>query len=344
MASEHDNEPESKKHSRIFISHATANTPLAKAWCELMSKISAGAEWPWYSSDPHAKKGVLVGEDWRQKILNALDAAEVVIVILTPESNERTWPSWETGVATGGKKRVVPVYLFMEKDRVHDVFLRLQASDGLDQNNVLGLCDEILFPDWEVPPQTRESWKTFFDEYTAQVEEHRQESFTRSLFMSSFHNEEIARGLEGIWEARWYTDGEEEGDSEELFEHDALQVWTTATRIRLVGRSTKRGVDEVVKIDPDAAHYPMEGVVSSGGWIALSYWSGGRIPICGTTLLRRADVSWHKLEGTWEGYTSQDFEDPDIRHTRGRVEMRYVAEDWVEWDEMQEAQAADGQD
>ncbi len=322
--------------SRIFISHAVEDQALAEAWQNLLNTMSNGAEQPWYSSDPRAKGGMQPG-DWRMQIHQAIEHAETILVLLTPASNERTWPTWESGVAYGSKKEVIPIYLFTDVEHIHDVFKKFECFNGLDKDVVLGLCETILFKDLDVPEHSRVAWGLFYDGYDETVRHEQKQSFTRALFIDTFHNFHLAKTLEGIWDAAWYRDTDK---GEELFTEDALQLWTTSNRVRLVGRSTKEGVEERVKLDPTLANYPMEGVVSSAGWIALSYWSAANTPICGTTLLRRQGASWTDLVGTWEGFTAKSFKD-EPAFTRGKVTMRKVAETWSDWEDIQEAEKRD---
>jgi hypothetical protein len=93
-------------------------------------------------------------------------------------------------------------------------------------------------------------------------------------------------------------------------------MWAGETRLRVVGYSAKAGIAGV----DSAEFYPMEGVVSSRGYVALSYWSGGAIPICGTCLLKPEGSAGDTLAGHWQGFTSRDLgEEP--RFTHGRVVM-----------------------
>ena len=108
------------------------------------------------------------------------------------------------------------------------------------------------------------------------VEQQAQSSVSRTLFHDHFHMSKTAQHLEGQWFAKW-TEQKPDG-TEDVFEIDSLQIWSTEGRIRMVGLGMK------------GEPYPMEGVISSQGVIALSYWSKGEIPICGILLLE----SWSR--------------------------------------------------
>ena len=159
---------EQPKYSKVFVSHATEDQKLAEAWQQLLHTISNGDEFPWFSSDPRAKGGMQPG-DWREQIHNAIDHARTILILITPASNDRSWPTWETGVAYGAMKKIVPVYLFMEIEHIHDVFRRFEAYDGLNDEVVLGLCEMILFQDRAVPESAREGWRHHYEKYEKTV-------------------------------------------------------------------------------------------------------------------------------------------------------------------------------
>jgi hypothetical protein len=165
-----------------------------------------------------------------------------------------------------------------------------------------------------------------------EVQKEREQSHTRNLFQEHFHNHDSAVAMEGQWFAKWtqlHGDG-----TEDVFEVDELAIWTTEGRLRIVGTSEKQGRDMLSeKGQVSARYYPMEGVVSKLGWVALSYWSGGKIPICGTALLAPVGSTGEVLEGTWQGFTAKDINDKPAL-TNGRVVMarnkKRVVEFWPE--------------
>ena len=72
----------------------------------------------------------------------------------------------------------------------------------------------------------------------------------------------------------------------------------------------------------------MEGVVSSKGHIAVSYWSQGKIPICGTALMEIGPMG-DMLIGTWEGHTLLAGE-TKLQRYRGRVVMAHENESKID--------------
>jgi hypothetical protein len=312
-----------KQKLNVFISHHHEEKRLAKAWQDLIRNLTQGVVQPWYSSDERAEGGIGPGE-WRQEIKEKLQQAKTILVLVTPISNERSWLFFESGFASGQNKEVIPVYYFMKKDMLNGVFRSLTsyAGDEVGGANGIGtLCARLMGAHLGVEPSdsVRLSWRGWFDAHLDEVATEREHSFTRTLFQDHFHDTHTAAQLEGRWFAKWTQ--EHDSQPEEVFETDTLDVWTTGERLRLVGASAKQGLERLSKeAQMTARYYPMEGIVSRKGWVALSYWSAGRIEICGTTLLAPAGVSGELLEGTWQGFTARDIHHP-AAFTKGRVLM-----------------------
>jgi TIR domain len=55
-----------------------------------------------------AEKDIKAGSDWDSDIREALKAARIVIILLTPRSKERPWIMLEAGAAWALEKRIVP--------------------------------------------------------------------------------------------------------------------------------------------------------------------------------------------------------------------------------------------
>ena len=73
-----------------------------------------------------------------------------------------------------------------------------------------------------------------------------------------------------------------------------------------------------------------DGLREEIGKILPSYWSKGKIPICGTVLMTPKGARLSILEGTWEGYTAKSLDD-DLSHFVGRVVMARDRDVVVNW-------------
>lgn len=295
----------------VFISHAHIDQGLAAGLKGLLDTITSRAVGVWYSSESRPESGMQMG-DWRKQIWQRIEDAKTAVIIVTPQSNERPWLIFESGFAVGHKKNVVPVVYWMPPEKVHSVFKDHQAYVGDNPKGVSRLCAQIIQAEsGEAPSKDQiEAWKPMVLKYLKTVERELQESEERNLFHDHFHNHETANRMKGNWVARW-TGIDAEGE-EEIFEDDTLRVWTDELRIRLVGDGAK------------GKPYPMEGVVSSIGQVALSYWSEGDTAICGTVLMKPpGSAIGSKLVGTWQGFTAPSL-DEELTYFRGRVAMARI--------------------
>lgn len=321
---------------KIFISHHHEEKLLARSWQQLVSLLTQGVVVPWYSSDERAAGGVTPGE-WHPQIRKEIEDATVILVLITPVSNEKPWLFFESGLASGQHKTIIPIYYYMRQDALNSVFRNLQCYDGDRLEGIDGiralatrLISEYLGQD---PPEVvKQMWEPFFQEYREAVKTERTNSYSRTLFHDHFHDAHAAAMMEGRWYAKWTELLKDGGES--VFEVDSLFIWTTEIRLRLVGSSRKEGLEALSEKNRSATKlYPMEGVVSRAGWVAASYWSGGNIPICGTILLMPKGASGELLEGTWQGFTARNIADTPA-FTNGRVvtgrSEALVADYWPE--------------
>jgi hypothetical protein len=309
--------------SDIFISHATEDEGVARAWRYLIQGITGDAVKPWFTGCEDPGGGVTAGDDWRRSLTQALEHAKTILVMLTPGSNERPWVHYEVGFASGQKKRIIPILHFMEKDHVNELFQSImpQAIMGRKKDEVFKMLKDVVLAGEAVSPVREEGWEAYFNKFDKMLVQEAIAAVTRTHFRDHFHKAQTAKQLSGTWKAQW-TQVHEDG-REEPFEADALYVWTTDCRVRMVGLNQKLGLAQKQETEPEYRVYPMEGVVSSESWIALSYWSAGTIPICGTCLLKPKGSTGRRLVGTWEGFTARSIED-DSAYTRGKVEMTKI--------------------
>ena len=80
-----------KTVTRIFILHAKANAPLAKALAEALESLGKKTFLSSRAGDLRAD------EDWLSGIEDALQQSSAYIILLTPESTLRPWVNFEAG-------------------------------------------------------------------------------------------------------------------------------------------------------------------------------------------------------------------------------------------------------
>ncbi|WDE01536.1 toll/interleukin-1 receptor domain-containing protein [Thalassomonas actiniarum] len=274
---------------KIFISHASSEQILADAWKHLLEDLGANIE-AWYSDDPDPDGGIGPGK-WREKIEKELQKADLIFALFTPESKNRPWIYFESAYVLGmGKNQtIIPIVYYMVKDELLSPMQDLSIFCGDDEASLTELYHRLV-KKYKGTPVNPKLLKLAFEDYLTAVDRYNQSRLAQSLFHGHFHNQHTAAFLQGNWYSKW-TQIAEDG-SQTPFEVHPVKIWTTPERLRIVGE----GKDW-------ADHYPMEGVVSSEGYIALSYWSQGEIPICGTALLKLVGGN-RIIKGTWQGYTA----------------------------------------
>ncbi len=86
---------------RVFISHATADKWLATTLCEKIEATGATT----FRDD----RDINGGDDIPDTIRKAIDAADEMVVLLTPNSVNRSWVLMEVGAAWHREMRILAV-------------------------------------------------------------------------------------------------------------------------------------------------------------------------------------------------------------------------------------------
>ena len=110
---------------RVFISYSSHDSWIAEQIGKGIEGLGAKT---WL--DKHALKG---GDEVRKKIIRGIRGSTEVIVLLSPESQESHWVSFEIGAALGrGKKNVTPI---LHNLRVEDMGPLLQGFKAIYLND-----------------------------------------------------------------------------------------------------------------------------------------------------------------------------------------------------------------
>lgn len=114
----------SESKRKVFISHAAADTAMAKSLAQAFD--AAGV--PYFLDVSQ----ISVGEAWRERILDELEAASIYLLLVSPEYAKSSWSQVETGVAVSRARekgvQVVPVVL--QDARVPSALLGFQLLEG----------------------------------------------------------------------------------------------------------------------------------------------------------------------------------------------------------------------
>jgi len=114
----------SKLHDslRVFISHANDDGDFAELIKYKLEKVGFEA---WIDTDR-----LIVGDDWRQKIDDAIKNSFALIVVVTPEAKVSEYVTYEWAFAWGANIKVVPIML--KPTQLHP---RLESLHYLDFSN-----------------------------------------------------------------------------------------------------------------------------------------------------------------------------------------------------------------
>lgn len=87
---------------RIFLSYTRREAPFVRAVADRLRMQGID---PWF-----ADQDIVAGAPWADEVARALGMAEVVVVFVGAASAS-PWLNFEIGVAVGGGKLIVPVYM-----------------------------------------------------------------------------------------------------------------------------------------------------------------------------------------------------------------------------------------
>lgn len=90
----------------IFISHIHENQDIAGRIKDLIQTALSGALAVFVSSDD---RSISLGDEWLQQIDNNLQDCDLMLLICSPLSVNRSWVAFEAGVGWAKKIKVVPL-------------------------------------------------------------------------------------------------------------------------------------------------------------------------------------------------------------------------------------------
>jgi TIR domain-containing protein len=131
---------------KVAISHQADEAELAKAWEELLRKISGSAIECWFSTDKRPSGGMPIGKEWREMIYEEFNLSGYVLALQTHVSNGRPWVMWECGAASGLRKErgVIPIIFSMEPGDLNSPLSSYQSYRGENRDDVHRICDLLM--------------------------------------------------------------------------------------------------------------------------------------------------------------------------------------------------------
>lgn len=96
---------------KVFISHSVGDAPLAQT---LAAELRREGLEPWV-----AENEILPGENWAERVAQALSQSDAMIALLTPNTIQTSSVQWEIGFALSNKSfrhRLIPVLVGSEEE------------------------------------------------------------------------------------------------------------------------------------------------------------------------------------------------------------------------------------
>ncbi|QEM12822.1 toll/interleukin-1 receptor domain-containing protein [Mucilaginibacter rubeus] len=83
---------------KFFISHYRGDSAIAELFSNALGRITLGQINPWFSSDAIGGGGLQPGDMWFNQILSKITQSKAVVSLLTPNSINRPWIYFESGI------------------------------------------------------------------------------------------------------------------------------------------------------------------------------------------------------------------------------------------------------
>ena len=225
--------------------------------------------------------------------------------MLTPQSVDSPWVLFEYGYARGlgQDDKIFPVLYWIDVNDVPSPVQDLQVFRGDRPDELSELAGRISTGLRAVPAPTPK--KSLIEAYAKGLEASRAKWIDPLLFRKSFHNEVIAKQLEGDWFVKWTV---RSGTGEAALPLDVVRAipTPTGTRFRMVARPS------------GGAETALEGVVSSRSHVVLCWWAGSGIQACGTATLEIL-ANNRMMQGTWEGFAALEYPFDQLSREAGRI-------------------------
>ena len=110
----------------VFISYARGDEKRAREVRELIRSLDSAGLDTWLDETE-----IRAGEDWEKQIEDELRRAQVMVILLTPESSKSPWTLFELGAAIADAKKIIPVlWKDVEPEDVPPILKNLQWIKG----------------------------------------------------------------------------------------------------------------------------------------------------------------------------------------------------------------------
>lgn len=130
---------------KFFISHCGADKDIARLFSNALGRITLGQINPWFSSDDNMNGGLRPGDIWFNQIIERISQSKAVVSLLTPNSMNRPWVHFESGIGQAQKNcEVIPVCIGVKKDDVLAPLGLYQCYQLSDYRSVVDFFSKLL--------------------------------------------------------------------------------------------------------------------------------------------------------------------------------------------------------
>lgn len=128
----------------FFISHYSGDKTTAEIFSNALRRITLEQIIPWFSSDS-SQGGLKPGDIWFNQILSKVQESRAVVTLLTPNSINRPWVYFESGIAQALPHcEVIPVCIGVSRDRILPPLGLYQCYQLNDYRSVTEFFSKLL--------------------------------------------------------------------------------------------------------------------------------------------------------------------------------------------------------
>jgi hypothetical protein len=130
---------------KFFISHYSGDKAIAELFSGALRRITLEQISPWFSSDTSGGSGLKPGDIWFNQILAKITQSKAVVSLLTPNSVNRPWVYFESGIGQALENcEVIPVCIGINRDSILPPLGLYQCYQLNDYRSVVEFFSKLL--------------------------------------------------------------------------------------------------------------------------------------------------------------------------------------------------------
>jgi hypothetical protein len=130
---------------KFFISHFSGDKHIAELFANTLRRITLEQIDPWFSSDSTGDSGLKPGDIWFNQLLTKITKSRAVVALLTPNSINRPWVYFESGIGQALKKcEVIPICIGVKRDSILPPLGLYQCYQLNDYRSIIEFFTKLL--------------------------------------------------------------------------------------------------------------------------------------------------------------------------------------------------------